>query len=102
MHGVVATFDHAFGAAGLCFSTVFVGGLGGVGLMWRLWLRRSATSYPVLLGMMSGLAASTLSAAAYALHCNMDAPVYILFVYGSAVAAVVAISGLVGRRFLNW
>jgi hypothetical protein len=101
-HGVAKTFDNAFGAANLCFMTILCGGTVGVVLMWRFWLRRSATSHPVQLGAMSGLAASSLMAGAYAIHCNMDAAVYLLMVYGLAVAVFTALSALVGQKLYRW
>lgn len=86
----------------LCVVTVLCGGMAGLIIMWRFWLRRAATSHPELLGAMSGLAAASLTAAAYALHCDSDAPVYILGIYGGAVAAVTALAAFLGRRLLRW
>lgn len=101
-HGVAKTFDNAFGGAPLCFMTILCGGTVGIVLMWRFWLRRSATSHPVQLGAMSGLAAASLMAGAYAIHCNMDAAVYLLLVYGLAVAVFTGLSAWVGRRLYRW
>lgn len=86
----------------VCFTTILCGGMAGLAVMWRLWLRRSATSYPVTLGAMAGLATASLMEAAYALHCNMDAPVYILLVYGLAVALFSGFAALLGGRLLRW
>lgn len=101
-HGMAATFDDAFGQSTLCLMTIFCGGMAGLILLWRLWLRRTASSHPLALGAMSGLAASSFMAAAYAVHCNMDAPVYILLIYGLGVAVVTAISAVIGSRLLRW
>lgn len=101
-HGWAKTFDNAFGAAPLCSMTILCGGTVGVVLMWRFWLRRSATSHPAQLGAMSGLAAASLMAGAYALHCNMDAAVYLLLIYGMAVAVFTALSALVGQKLYRW
>lgn len=100
--GVAEVLSHAHDPARLCFLTILCGGLAGFALMWRLWLRRSATSHPVLLGAMSGLAAASLMAAAYAVHCNMDTPVYILAIYGAPVALLAGIAGLIGGRIFRW
>jgi len=90
------------GGVVVCAVTILCGGMAGLLVLWRLWLRRSATSYPVALGAMSGLMTGSLVASAYALHCNMDAPVYIVAVYGIAVAVFTGIGALLGSRFLRW
>ncbi|MEI9902901.1 MAG: NrsF family protein [Asticcacaulis sp.] len=90
------------GGVSTCFMTILTGGLIGLAALWWLWLRKAATSYPVSLGAMSGLATASLMAAAYALHCNMDAPVYIFAVYGLAVAAFTGFAALLGGRMLRW
>ncbi len=86
----------------LCMTTIFFGGMAGLLILWRLWLRRAATSHPVALGAMSGLATACLMAAAYAVHCDRDAPVYILAVYGVSVAVTTGVAALLGKRFLRW
>ena len=90
------------GGVTVCFTTILCGGLAGLVVLWRLWLRRTATSHPVALGAMSGLATASLMAAAYALHCNMDAPVYIVAVYGLAVAVFTAFAAILGKWLLRW
>ncbi len=102
VYGVKANFDNIFGAAPLCAMTILCGGTVGVVLMWRFWLRRSATSHPAQLGAMSGLAAAGLMAGAYALHCNMDKAIYLLLIYGAAVAVFTGISALIGRTLYRW
>ena len=86
----------------LCYVTILCGGMAGWLVMWRFWLRRTASSQPRLLGAMSGLAAASLMAAAYALHCDGDAPVYLLAVYGGAVAIFTAVAAALGARLLRW
>ena len=78
--------DNLNGGVLICYMTILCGGMAGLIALWRLWLRRSATSHPVALGAMSGLATASLMASAYALHCQGDAPIYLLLVYGAAVA----------------
>lgn len=90
------------GGGHVCFITILCGGMAGLIVMWRLWLRRAATSHPVLLGAMSGMAAASLMASAYAIHCNMDFPIYILLFYGTAVAVSSAIAALLGAKLLKW
>lgn len=86
----------------LCMLTITIGGAIGFIALWGLWLRRSATSHPTALGMLAGLGMASLSAAAYAIHCNMDAPVYLLSVYGLAVVVFGAVGATLGRRLLRW
>jgi hypothetical protein len=86
----------------LCFSTIVGGGAIGFGLLWALWLRKAAPAAPVTLGALGGLATASLMAAAYAIHCNMDAPVYMLLVYGASVGLFTAIAALLGGRLLRW
>ncbi len=86
----------------LCFGTILGGGAIGLALLWGVWLRRAATPAPVALGALSGLAAASLAAAAYAIHCNMDAPLYLLLVYGGAVGLLTVIAALAGSRLFRW
>src|SRR6185437_12001899 len=72
--GPVKTLHSPQGGNSLCFATIAGGGIIGFGLLWALWLRKAATASPVTLGALGGLAASSLAASAYAIHCNMDAP----------------------------
>ncbi len=90
------------GGVSTCFTTILGGGLIGLVAMWGLWLRKAATAYPVTLGAMSGLASASLMAAAYAIHCNMDAAVYIFLIYGCAVATFTGVAALIGGRLLRW
>ncbi len=100
--GTATMAEQLNGGVLTCFSTILVGGLIGLSLLWYFWLRRAATSHPVALGAMSGLAAASLMAAAYALHCTMDAPVYIFAIYTMAVTAFTAAAALFGGRMLKW
>ncbi|EGF92730.1 hypothetical protein ABI_11670 [Asticcacaulis biprosthecium C19] len=100
--GMAGVSDGLNGGVLLCYMTIVCGGIAGLVVLWRLWLRRAATSHPVTLGAMAGLAVGSLMAAAYSLHCNMDAPVYILAVYGVAVAVVTAAAALIGGKLLRW
>ena len=94
--------DNLSGGVLICYMTILCGGMAGLIVLWRLWLRRSATSHPVALGAMSGLATASLMASAYALHCQGDAPVYLLLVYGAAVAILTGIAALLGSKLLRW
>lgn len=104
----VATEDYVFliqqlnGKVILCYATILFGGTIGQLIMWRFWLSRGASSFPTILAAMSGLATSTLAASAYALHCPMDAPIYLVLVYGTAVAIYTGLSTVVSRHFMKW
>ncbi len=86
----------------MCTMTVVCGGLAGLIVLWRFWLRRAATSHPVLLGAMAGLATGAFMAAAYAVHCDRDWSSYILVYYGGGVAITSAIAAWLGSRLLRW
>jgi hypothetical protein len=86
----------------VCFTTILGGGFVGFAALWALWLRRAAPASPTLFGALSGLMCASFMAAAYALHCDRDTPVYILTFYGLAVAVFAGIGGLIARRFLRW
>jgi len=100
--GPVKTLHSLQGGNSLCFATIAGGGIIGFGLLWALWLRKAATAAPVTLGALGGLAASSLAASAYAIHCNMDAPAYLLLVYGLAVGLITALAALAGKRLFSW
>jgi hypothetical protein len=100
--GPAKTLHSLQGGNTLCFATIAGGGAIGFGLLWVVWLRKSATTAPVTLGALSGLAAASLAAAAYAIHCNMDAPAYLLLVYGVAVGLITALAALAGSRLFKW
>ncbi|MGZ3297945.1 MAG: NrsF family protein [Asticcacaulis sp.] len=86
----------------LCFSIIFGGGAVGFILLWAVWLRRSASPSPRSLAALAGLGTGAIAAAAYAIHCNMDAPIYLLSVYGFAVVAFAGVASLIGGRLLRW
>ena len=100
--GPAKVADSLNGGDTLCFATIVGGGAIGFVLLWALWLRKAATSAPVTLGALSGLAAASLMAAAYAIHCNMDAPVYILLIYGASVGLFTGVAALAGGRMFRW
>jgi hypothetical protein len=86
----------------LCFATIICGGTIGQLVMWRFWLSKGASTFPTILAVMSGLASSSLMAFAYSLYCPMDAAVYIVLIYGTAVAIYTCFSTVICRHFLKW
>lgn len=65
-------------------------------------LRRGATTAPARAGLAAGLAGSGFAAAAYALHCTEDSPLFFVSWYGLAILAVAAVSTWLGPRLLRW
>ncbi len=65
-------------------------------------LRRGATTAPALAGFAAGLGGSGLAAAAYAMHCTEDSPLFYVTWYGLAIGGVTLVSTLIGARLLRW
>lgn len=65
-------------------------------------LRQGAVTAPERAGLVSGLAAASLAAAIYALHCNEDGPLFVVTWYGLGVLLVGAFGAFLGRWALRW
>jgi hypothetical protein len=89
------------GAPG-CFLTILVGGMVGLGVGWAVWLRQAAPGNPALFGALSAFAASTLMTVAYTLHCDHDAPAYLLLIYLAPNLVAALIGSLIGRALFRW
>ena len=83
--------------------------LGSIGLLSLpllavlLWvLRRMAPTRPALAGAMAGLAAASLAAIAYSLHCDENSYGFYLLWYGGSLLVLSAAGALLGRRWLRW
>ena len=100
--GLSKTLDQLHLPMVVCFLTIFLGGMLGWSVLWWTWLRRAASASPVALGAVSGLATASFMAAAYAVHCPLDAPVYILLMYGLPVVVGTGVGALLGKRLLSW
>lgn len=97
-----SAMDELKDGAGFCFLTVLVGGMGGLGAGWFLWLRRAAPSDPALFGALSAFAAFALMTVAYSLHCGHDAPVYLLLIYLAPNLVAAALGAFAGRWLYRW
>lgn len=86
----------------LCWQVVLTGGVVSYAALWGLWLRRAAPANPVAFGGLSGLAVGALMAAAYALHCDRDWPLYILVFYGAPVLILGALGAILGPKLYRW
>lgn len=84
--GWAATFAPGFGQAALCAASLFTATFLGMRLADLVWLKFTASSHPMVLRLMTVLAFAALASAAYALHCPMDQPYYMLGVYMPAIA----------------
>ncbi len=65
-------------------------------------LRRGATSYPALLGLLAGLMAGGLAATLYAMHCVEDSPLFVATWYTLAIGLAGAAGALIGWRVLRY
>jgi hypothetical protein len=70
------------------------------GVIWAL--RRGASVRPRLSGALAGLLSGSAAAAVYAVYCTDDSPMFWGVWYVLAIAIVVAIGALFGRRLLAW
>jgi hypothetical protein len=67
-----------------------------------LHLRRGAPVAPERAGLLVGLAAGSLGALAYNLHCPFNSMVYIGLWYGAAITTAAIIGRLVVPRLIRW
>ncbi len=70
--------------------------------LWRGWLQKTASDYPVLLGALSGFCAGCLAATSYALHCDRDVVLYIGVYYFMPIGILTAMGGWLGGKYLDW
>lgn len=88
--------------APVCFLTILVGGMAGLGLGWALWLRHTAPGDPALFGALSAFASSAVMTVAYTLHCDHDAPAYLLLIYLAPNLVAALIGSVAGRWLFRW
>lgn len=88
--------------AGMCFLTILIGGMVGLGVGWAVWLRHTAPGNPALFGALSAFAASALMTVAYTLHCDHDAPAYLLLIYLAPNLVAALIGSVAGRWLFRW
>ena len=85
-----------------CLSIITGAGAVVLFLTWRIWLSKAASGNPVMLGGLAGFGAGCLTAAAYSLHCTMDASLYICAYYFLPIFLLSAASALFASKFLRW
>jgi hypothetical protein len=69
-------------------------------IMWAV--RRAAPTHLVRAGALTGLAAGSVSAAAYALHCVDDSIAFVALWYGGTIALCTVAGAVLGPRLLRW
>lgn len=89
-------------SAYICLSVITSGGAMVMGMVWLFWLRKAATPHPALLGSLAGVSAGSLVAAAYSLHCNQDAGIYVSVYYIPPIFLLSLAGGVLGRNKLKW
>lgn len=72
------------------------------GALLFLWMRSQAPTRPAHAGGAAGLLAGGLAAAAYALHCPVDTPAFVLLWYPLSIAICAGLGALAGRYALRW
>jgi hypothetical protein len=72
------------------------------GLLLGWAARQGAATDPAASGWAVGLSAGACGALAYAFHCPMDAPAYLLCWYLPAIALTGVLGRWAGRRWLRW
>lgn len=82
---------------------VLVPAFGLLPLALMLWgIRQGAPTRPVLTGLLAGLLAGGLGAAAYAANCPDDLPLFVMTWYPAGILGLGAIGALAGRWVLRW
>jgi hypothetical protein len=65
-------------------------------------LRHGAPTRPRLAGAVAGLLAGGIAATFYAAHCTDDSPLFVATWYSIAIAGLVALGAICGRRVARW
>ncbi len=72
------------------------------GAVLFLWMRSQAPTQLLQAGASGGMLAGGLAAVAYALHCPVDAPTFVLLWYPLSIAICAGLGALAGRLALRW
>lgn len=65
-------------------------------------MQHGAPERPGLAGAVAGLVSAGIAATFYAANCTDDSPLFVMFWYPIAIAAVSALGALLGQRVLQW
>jgi hypothetical protein len=85
-----------------CVSVITGGGAVILWYFWYGWLRKTASDDPALLGALGGFSAGCIAAAAYALHCDRDAMLYIGVYYFMPIVLLSLLGAWLGKKYLDW
>lgn len=96
---VGATLDN--GTAWVCLALLGLTALAPLVLVLAA-MRSTATTNPGWAGFAAGLLAGGVGAAAYAVHCPLDAASFVSIWYPAAIGLVGLAGALAGRRMLRW
>lgn len=88
-------------SAMICFSTIGILGAGMLA-MFLAWLRSMAPEDSAFSGLLAGFSAGCLATAAYALHCPVDHPVYILAWYGGTIFLLSMLGSFTSAHIIKW
>jgi hypothetical protein len=91
----------ANGTAWVCLALLGLTALAPLALVLAA-MRSTATTNPGWAGFAAGLLAGGVAAAAYAVHCPLDAVSFVSIWYPAAIGLVGLAGALAGRRLLRW
>jgi hypothetical protein len=85
----------------VCLTFIPLIGLGPLAVFLAA-LRHGAPTRPRLAGAVAGLLAGGIAATFYAAHCTDDSPLFVATWYSIAIAGLVALGAICGRRVARW
>ncbi|MEN3149895.1 NrsF family protein [Neorhizobium sp. IRAMC:178] len=85
----------------VCLTFIPLIGLGPLAVFLAA-LRHGAPTRPGLAGGVAGLLAGSIAATFYAAHCTDDSPLFVATWYSIAIAGLVGVGMIVGRRVARW
>ncbi|MDW5318403.1 NrsF family protein [Rhizobium sp. PL01] len=85
----------------VCLTFIPLIGLGPLAVFLTA-LRHGAPTRPGLAGAVAGLLAGSIAATFYAAHCTDDSPLFVATWYSIAIAGLVVLGTILGRRVARW
>jgi hypothetical protein len=85
-----------------CLTTLTLASLAAMAILWRAWLKKTASTQPMLLGAISGLTSSSLIAFVYAFYCSSDYALYVSVYYGIPIMLMTGLGAILGHKKLAW
>lgn len=85
----------------VCLRTVTLyGALGAIFLTWLMHYYAPANERKA--ATLTGLAAASIGALGYSIHCPIDSPTFILISYGLPILLITLCARLLATRFIRW